>query len=298
MSELTGKRALITGASGGIGAAIARELAAHGVELVLTGRRREALEAVAAACAARGVRAEALLADLGVPDAAARLWSAARTPGPIDILINNAGFGYFRPFRSVDWRRDAELIQLNVTSLVELSRRFIDDRNVALAGGDPTGSADRGAAPGRAYLVNIASIGAYQAVPNMAIYAASKAFVRNFTEALHDELHGSPISATCICPGGTQTDFHATAGAGNYGWLANATMMSAEAVARITVQAMRAGKRNVVPGLPNKLAAWSIRLVSRRIASWVAGRVLGRPRAAALPTRGTSEPMERTRPAG
>jgi short-subunit dehydrogenase len=129
------------------------------------------------------------------------------------------------------------------------------------------------------------SIGAYQSVPNMALYASSKAFVRNFTEALHDELRGSPVSATCICPGGTVTAFHTAAGAGNYGWLANATMMSAEAVAQITVHAMRSGKRTVVPGVPNKIAAWSVRLVPRRIASWLAGRVLGAPRPDALPAR-------------
>ena len=262
----------MTEASSGIGAAIARELAGLGVDLVLTARRRDALETVAAACTAQGVRADIITADLGLPGAATALWNTARTIAPIDILINNAGFGYFRPFRGADWHRDAELIQLNITSLVELSRRFIDDRT-----GDRTGD--------RAYLVNIASIGAYQSVPNMALYASSKAFVRNFTEALHDELRGSPISATCICPGGTETAFHAAAGAGDYGWIANASMMSAEAVARITVREMRKGTRNLLPGLPNKLAAWSVRLVTRRIASWLASRILGKPKAAALPTR-------------
>jgi len=276
MSELTGKRALVTGASSGIGAAIAHELAAHGVDLVLTGRRRDALDAVAAACTAQGVRADTITTDLGLPGAATALWNIARTAAPVDILINNAGFGYFRPFAAVEWQRDAEMLQLNITSLVELSRRFVDDR-----------SDDRGGTgvQGRAYLVNIASIGAYQSVPLMAVYAASKAFVRNFTEALHDELRGSPISATCVCPGGTKTSFHAAAGAGDYSWLANVTMMSAESVAKIAVGAMRKGTRTVVPGLPNKLACWSVRMVSRRIASWLATRVLGKPKPAALPSR-------------
>lgn len=267
MSELTGKRALVTGASSGIGAAIARELAALGVELVLTARRKDALDAVAATLP---TQTHVVTADLGQPGAAAALWTAARAIGDIDILINNAGFGYFRPFQGVAWPREAEMLQLNITSLVELSRRFVDDRK---------------AAAGRAYLVNIASIGAYQAVPNMAVYASTKAFVRNFTEALHDELRATPISATCICPGGTETNFHAAAGAGNYGWLANASMMSAESVARITVSAMRAGKRNVVPGVLNKLATWSVRLVPRRVAAWMSSRVLGKPRSAALPDR-------------
>jgi uncharacterized protein len=275
MSELTGKRALVTGASSGIGAAIAHELAALGVHLVLTARRRDALQAVAAACTAKGARVDIITADLGLPGAATALWNTARTAAPIDILINNAGFGYFRQFSDADWQRDAELLQLNITSLVELSRRFIDDRT-------------QSAPSDRAYLVNISSIGAYQSVPNMAVYASSKAFVRNFTEALHDELRGSPISATCICPGGTKTGFHAAAGAGDYSWIANASMMSAEAVAQITVRAMRKGKRNVLPGAANKLAGWSVRLVTRRIASWMSGRVLGKPKAAALPARTTA----------
>jgi short-subunit dehydrogenase len=119
----------------------------------------------------------------------------------------------------------------------------------------------------------------------MAVYASSKAFVRNFTEALHDELRGSPIRATCVCPGGTYTNFHAAAGAGHYGWLASASMMTAEAVARVAVRAMRKGKRNVIPGVFNKLACWSARLVSRRLAAWVTTRVLGKPKTAALPAR-------------
>ncbi|HET9621076.1 MAG TPA: SDR family NAD(P)-dependent oxidoreductase [Kofleriaceae bacterium] len=269
MAELSGKRALITGGSGGIGAAIARVLAGHGVDLVLAGRRRAGLDEVAAACAGR-VRVTTIVNDLGAPGGAERLWTEARGQGPIDILINNAGFGYFRPFERVEWARDAELLQLNILSLVELSRRFVADRLPA-------------AAP--AYLVNIASLAAYQAVPNMAVYASSKAFVRNFTEALHDELRATPVRVTCVCPGGTETNFHAAAGAGDYGWLANASMMSADAVARIAVDAMRKNKRNVVPGLLNKLAAWSIRLVPRRIASLSSSRVLGAPKAAALPER-------------
>jgi short-subunit dehydrogenase len=270
MSELTGKRALVTGASGGIGAAIARILAAEGAALVLTARRRGALDEVAAACAARGAKVQVITADLGQPGAAAALWEAAAAGGPIEILVNNAGFGYFRPFTAADWARDAELLQLNVTSLVELSRRFV---------------AARAGRPERAYLLNVASIAAYQSIPCFAVYASSKAFVRNFTEALHDEFAGTPISATCVCPGGTRTDFHAQAGAGDYGWIANRSMMSAEAVAEIAVRAMRKGKRNVIPGLLNKLSCWGVRLVPRRVASWLSVRVLGRPRDGALPSR-------------
>src|SRR3954466_5904947 len=220
MSDLKGKRALVTGASGGIGAAIAKELSARGAKLVLTARRKAQLDQVAANCP----DAEIIVGDLGTPGGAREVWSAA-SRDRVDILINNAGFGYFRPFGTIEWAREAELVQLNMTSLVELTRYFLDSGHGSLGG---------------AYVVNIASIAAYQSVPNMSLYSASKAFVRNFTEGLHSELAGSPVSATCVCPGGTKTDFHAMAGAGNYGFIANMSMMTAEQVAAISVRAMLA----------------------------------------------------------
>jgi NAD(P)-dependent dehydrogenase (short-subunit alcohol dehydrogenase family) len=120
----TGRRALVTGAPSGIGVAIARELAAPGIDLVLTARRRDALDAVAST--RKGVEVEIITADLGDPDAARALWEAAIASGPIDVLINNAGFGYFHRFDEVDWARDAELIQLDLASLALLSRCFVD----------------------------------------------------------------------------------------------------------------------------------------------------------------------------
>jgi len=264
---LRGRRALVTGASSGIGAAMARELAVLGIDLVLTARRRDALEAVAATC--QGVKVDIVTADLGKPEAARALWAAASASGPIDILINNAGFGYFRRFDEVDWTRDAELIQLNMTSLVALARCFVDARK-----GDP----------GPAHMLNIASTGAYQSVPNMALYAASKAFVRNFSEALHDEHRGTPLSVTCACPGGTDTGFHAASGGGDYSWLANASTQSPEFVAKAAIRAMVAGKRTLVPGLFNKVSTFGVRFLTRRFASKVAAQVLGKPHLA-LPAR-------------
>jgi short-subunit dehydrogenase len=258
--DLGGKRALVTGASSGIGAAIARELKARGAALVLTARRRAELDALAAELGG----AEVITGDLGAPGGAEAVWTAAAAR-PIDILINNAGFGYFRPFASIGWQRDAELVQLNIASLVELSHRFVAQRI------------------GK-YLVNIASIAAYQSVPNMALYAASKAFVQSFTEALHDELRGT-THVTCVCPGGTKTAFHAMAGAGNYSWIANASMMTADEVAQITVRAMLRNRRTVIPGVMNKLSCWGVRLVPRAFASWMARRVLGKPRPGELPSR-------------
>jgi uncharacterized protein len=263
----TGRRALVTGASSGIGAAIARELAALGVDLVLTARRRDALEAVAATC--NGVKVDIVAADLGKPDAARALWAAASASGPIDILINNAGFGYFRRFDEVDWARDAELIQLNITSLVALARCFVDARK---GNSSP------------AHMLNVASTGAYQSVPNMALYAASKAFVRNFSEALHDEHRGTPLSVTCVSPGGTDTAFHAASGGGDYSWIANVSTQSPEFVARAAIRAMFAGQRTLVPGLFNQVSTFGVRFLTRRFASKVATKVLGKPHLA-LPAR-------------
>ncbi|MGE0549701.1 MAG: SDR family NAD(P)-dependent oxidoreductase [Kofleriaceae bacterium] len=270
MSELTGKRALITGASSGIGAALARLLAADGVHLVLAARRRAALDEVAAECRARGVRVDVIVADLGNRDAATTLWTEASASGAIDICVNNAGFGYFRPFSVADWARDSEMLQLNITSLVELSRRFVVSR---------AGATDRG------YLLNVASLAAFQAVPNMAVYAATKAFVLHFTEALHHELRGTAVSATCVCPGGTVTEFHAQAGAGNYGKLADASMISAEHCAQLALRAMRRRKAIVVTGWLNKISAFGVRLVPRWFASFMARRVMGKPRPGELPSR-------------
>lgn len=268
-TDLKGQRALVTGASSGIGAAIARELAALGVDLVLTARRRDALDEVAATC--QGVKVEIITADLGQPNAARTLWASASATagGPIDILINNAGFGYFRRFDEVDWARDAELIQLNMTSLVALARCFVDAHKASTK---------------PAHMLNIASTGAYQSVPNMALYAASKAFVRNFSEGLHDEHRGTPLCVTCVCPGGTDTAFHAASGGGDYSWIANASTKSPAFVAQAAVRAMLRGERTVVPGLFNQLSTFGVRFLSRRFASKVATQVLGRPRLA-LPAR-------------
>ena len=260
MTDLAGMRALVTGASSGIGAAIARELAARRVDLVLTARRKDALAEVAAACT--GVKVDVVAADLGKPSAGSAVWDAATAGGAVDIVVNNAGFGYLTPFAAASWERDAEMIQLNMTSLVELSRRFVD--------------ANRSR---RGYILNIASIGAYQAVPNMALYGATKAFVRDFTEALHDELAGSELSATVVCPGGTRTAFHDVAGAGNYGWLAKQSWKTAEQVASFAVRAMVKRERIAIPGVMNKLSCWGVRLIPRRLASWLARRIMGRPRA-------------------
>lgn len=259
---------------------MARRLAADGVALVLTARREAELEAVAATLRPL-VAVDVVVADLSQPGAAATLWQKARAGGAVDVLINNAGFGYFRPFAAADAdaARDQELLMLNVGAVVALCKSFVNDRD-----GEHGSSGDT-VANRRRHILNIASIAAYQSVPRMALYASSKAMVRNFSEALHDELRHTSTRVTCVCPGGTKTAFHAAAGAGDYGKIANASMMSADAVAQLALAAMWKGKRTAIPGVVNKLSCFGVRLVPRFFASLTASWVLGQPKVGALPTR-------------
>jgi uncharacterized protein len=278
MSErpLADHRALVTGASSGIGAAVARSLAARGADLVLTARRGDLLAQLAAELRTRdGVTVDVIEADLGQPGVTDDVWRAATDSRPIDILVNNAGFGHLRPFGEVPLVRERELLQVNVIALVELTHHFV--------------TAHR---PGRrAYVLNVASIAAWQAVPWFAAYASSKAYVRDFSEAIHYELAPRGIGVTCLCPGGTRTDFHALAGSGNYGWLANASMLSAERVAEIGVRAMLRGKKTVVTGLLNKIACFLTSLAPRGLASRASVLVMGGERHGQLPPRtGTGAP--------
>lgn len=271
MGELSGQRALVTGASGGIGAEIARALARRGAALVLSARRGPELEGLAAQLReAHGVAVEVVVADLSVPGAALELWGRAAADGPVDILINNAGFGHFRPFGDIALERETEMLRLNILALVELSHAFVE--------------AHRDRPPDRpAYLMNVASMAAWQPVPNFATYAASKVFVRNFSEAIHYEQKGKAVRVHCLCPGGTHTEFHATAGAGNYGKLANASMLSAEIVAEKGVRAMLRGKKTLVTGLLNKLSCFFTGLSPRAVTTRASMFVMGKPRRDALP---------------
>jgi hypothetical protein len=270
MGQLAGHRALVTGASSGIGADVARSLAARGADLVVSARRAERLEALAAELrAAHGVAVDVVPADLGAPGGATALWAAATAARPVDILINNAGFGHFRPFATVDAARDAEMLQLNVGAVVELCHRLVD----AVPAGKP------------GWILNVASIAAWQAAPNFATYGASKAFVRSFSEALHYELKPRGIKVSCLCPGGTHTEFHAIAGAGDYGAIARASMLPAATVAEKGVHAMLRGKKTLVTGLLNKIACFFTGLLPRGLSSRASIFILGAPKTAALPER-------------
>lgn len=266
-TDLSGRRALVTGASSGIGAALARELAAHGCDLVLSARRRERLDALAAELRERSCRrVEVVAADLAHGEGAAALWAAATADGaPIEVLVNNAGFGLHDDFGRAPWERLAAMLQLNVVTLTELSWRFV---GAARARGGP------------AWLLNVASIAAWQPVPTMAVYGASKSYVRDVSEALATELRGEPVTVTCLAPGGTVSEFSQTAGL-DLPAFSRRTMMSAERCAALAVRGLVRGRRVVVPGVVNRLATFFARLAPRRLSASAGARLLG-----PLPTAG------------
>lgn len=268
MPDLAGKLALVTGASSGIGAAMARQLAAWKCGVVLTARRLDRLEALQGELGRAGVAAHAVREDLGDPAGPARLHAAVRAIGSIDILVNNAGFGAYQSFADTPWTRHAELLQLNVLSLVELTHRFLPELL---------------ARPGRAHILNVASIAAFVAVPYFANYGGSKAYVLGFSESLAAELAATRVRVTCLCPGGTWTEFSEVAGQ-TLGKAARAGMMSAERCAAIGLRGMLRGRRVVVPGGSNKATQVLSRLMPRRLMGAAGARILGKPTPPALPS--------------
>lgn len=246
--RLAGRRALVTGASSGIGAEIAKVLAAEGAALILVARRRERLEALAAELrAAHGVEVQVEVQDLAVPDAAAQLF--ARTEGEglaVDVLINNAGFGAFEHFAKIPWQRHAAMMQLNMVALTQLSwlyGRAMMERK-------------------RGNIMNISSIGAYSPCPDFAVYAATKAYVRNFSEAFDYELKGSGVRAIVVCPGGTRSEF-AQVSDQKLKKTGEMAMMDASQCARIAVKKMLRGRRTVVTGFMNAVSMWLLRFLPR-----------------------------------
>ena len=238
---------LITGASAGIGAALAGVFAANGHRTVLVARGEQRLAAVAdLIAAAGGERPLAIALDLAARDAPERLAAelAARGFEP-DIVVNNAGFGLLGAAAELDRGRQLAMIDLNVRALTDLSLRWLDSL-VRHRGG----------------ILNVASLGGFLPGPGMAVYHATKAFVLSFSEALHRELAPMGVRVTVLCPGPVDTEFQALAGipAGHY---PRVLTRSAERVAREGYEGLRQGRRRVVPGFANKFITFLPRLVPR-----------------------------------
>jgi len=236
---------LITGASSGLGAEFARACARRGDELVLVARRRDRLEALAAEI---GGQAEVIVADLAAPGTAATLMAEVAARGlAVDILINNAGAGITGPFADLPLDRQREMIDLNIAALVELTHLVL-----------PAMRARR-----RGAILNIASTGAFQAGPRIAVYFASKAFVLSFTEALHHELKGSGVHVTALCPGPTETEFAPLAGFKNPGL--RQFIGPPGPVVRAGLAGLARNQAVVIPGIVNKISAHSNRFIPRAV---------------------------------
>jgi hypothetical protein len=241
--------ALVTGASSGIGRSLALQFAAGGYDLVLTARSEPALQELAGQVRALGRTAHVIAADLGAADGASQLHQiVTREAINVDVLVNNAGVGLQGRFDTLPLDRQLAMIQLNVTSLTALTRLLLPGMLARNTGG----------------LLNVASTAAFQPGPLMTVYYATKAYVLSFTEAVAEEVAESRLKVTCLCPGPTHTGF-VKAAAMTGSRLFKAGAMTAEEVARQGFEGWSAGKRVVIPGIRNRLGAFSVRLVPRRI---------------------------------
>jgi len=249
------KTALITGASFGIGLELARIFAREGFNLVLVARSADKLRQLAAELEkAHGARSLILPADLthaGSP--AYVLDQTTRANLPVDVLVNNAGFGQYGLFVENDLEECLRQIQLNVTTLTHLTRLYLPSMMERKSG----------------RILNVASVAAFQPGPLMAVYFATKAYVLHFSEALANELQGTGVTVTCLCPGATATEFHKRAKATGQRLLKFGSM-DARTVAEDGYRATMAGNPVVISGVKNWLVAQSVRFAPRRLATVLA----------------------------
>jgi short-subunit dehydrogenase len=260
--DLKGQTALVTGASSGLGSCFAKQLAARGVNLIITARRTERLDKLAADLIERhGVQVTGLPLDLSEPNSAKKLFEQTEAAGqPVDILINNAGLASFGPFADTPWETVDNLIRVDIRALTELTHRFVQAMH----------------ARNRGYILNVASTVAYVPVPSYAVYAAAKAYVRNFSEALAHELRKTKVRVCCLCPGATRTDFWDAAGHKNLSPLIQAVMSSPERVVEVGLKALFGRRHNVIAGFSNKLIFWMTRFSPRGLIVRIAGALLGK----------------------
>jgi uncharacterized protein len=251
--------AVVTGASSGIGVAVARELAARGYDLALVARREAALCAVGEGLRrAHGVDVTVCVADLRDPEAPdailARLGGA---DARVDVLVNNAGFGVSGPALETPIATVMDMLRVNIEAVVALTMRI------------GPGMVRRGS--GR--IMNVASTAAFFPGPYMAAYYASKAFVLSYSEGIAEELTRAGVTVTALCPGPTTTEFADVAGTGHTRLYRRGAIMRAEDVARIGVRGMLAGRRIVIPGLVNKVLVQSARVAPRRMLATITARL-------------------------
>ena len=255
MTELRGRWALVTGASSGLGADFARELAGRGANLVLVARREAPMQELASALEKEhAISARVVAMDLAERDAAVRLAERLRAEGvAVDVLVNNAGFGVYGPFLEIPWERERQMLELDVVALVHLTKVFATEM----------------AARGEGWILQVASIGAFQPTPTYASYAAAKSFVLSFGEAIAHELRPKGVRVCTVCPGVTSTEFLAVAGQKTTLYQ-RMMMMQSPAVVRSAVRALLRGKTSVTPGIGNAISAFSMRRTPRRLQAAIA----------------------------
>ena len=252
--------ALVTGASRGIGRALSLVLAERGYDLLLVARSEDQLKGLAQEISQKHQRQARVLAlDLAAPGAAETVaaWATQQTD-QLAILANNAGYGLWGRFEQLSLAEQQNMLQLNMTLPVALTHALLPALHHAP----------------KAYVLNVASTAAYQAVPSLSLYAASKAFLLSFSRGLRYELKSSNISVTCLCPGATTTSFADRAGMGaELQATANKVSMTAEAVAEAAVTGMLAGEAEIIPGMLNKVSAGLTSVVPKGIVEKIAAGI-------------------------
>lgn len=256
------RTALVTGASSGIGRAFAELFARDGFNVVLVARNASALAEIAEDFTARfRVDVLPIAQDLGVPGASRTLYDAVRTTGVfVEALINNAGFATYGAFADIALEEEREEINLNVLALTELTKLFLGPM----------------LEHGRGRILNVASTAAFQPGPLMAVYYATKAYVLSFSEAIANELEGTGVTVTCLCPGATESGFQARAKMEESGLVKGRKLPDAMSVAQSGYQGMQRGATLVIPGIANKIGAFLPRVTPRSLVPRVVRRVQAR----------------------
>jgi len=239
---------LVTGASSGIGKEFARQLAARGMHLVLTARREDLLEELSRELDTRhGTKSLIIPGDLAEDSFAQQLYDTVREHGlQIQLLVNNAGIGHVGTIQEADLARMMKIVQLNIKALTELTYRFLNDML----------EREEGA------IVNVSSVAAFQPVAYMPVYAASKAFVLHFSEALWAETRDQGVTVMALCPGTTRTEFFEAAGVG--GWLKKHRSQAVGPVVKAALRGLRKNRQYYVSGWINYLLSLAVRLAPRR----------------------------------
>lgn len=257
MSEWKNKTALITGASYGIGESFAQRLASSGTNLILTARSRERLEELASRLRNQySVQVTVIGADLAATTGAREIFEETERQNlPVDLLINNAGFGALGEFASLSLPRQLEMIQVNVSALVELTHLYLQPMKARRAGA----------------ILNVASTASFQAIPYFAVYAATKAFVLSFSEALAEECDPFGIRVLALCPGSTATNFQEVAGSQRIN--APRFRQTAEQVVDVGLAALAQGRSHVISGVANKVQTQLERAIPRKLVTKMAGKI-------------------------